>query len=91
MVQSERREPSRCPALKKIESRKNTLTLQIAFPSRSIVNRFCKDHFAQSYKQTIGLDFHMKHISLPGTCLCLADFMSGILTVLLILTHRLHR
>ena len=36
--------------------------------ARSIVNRFCKDHFAASYKQTIGLDFFMKHIQLPGTC-----------------------
>jgi len=32
----------------------------------SIVNRFCKDHFASSYKQTIGLDFFMKRIVLPG-------------------------
>jgi len=32
----------------------------------SIVNRFCKDHFASSYKQTIGLDFFMKRITLPG-------------------------
>ena len=33
---------------------------------RSIVNRFCKDHFATSYKQTIGLDFFMKRVVLPG-------------------------
>merc|ERR1712093_229890 len=32
----------------------------------SIVNRFCKDHFANSYKQTIGLDFFMKRLELPG-------------------------
>merc|ERR1711985_196361 len=32
----------------------------------SIVNRFCKDHFANSYKQTIGLDFFMKRVVLPG-------------------------
>jgi len=32
----------------------------------SIVNRFCKDHFATSYKQTIGLDFFMKRVVLPG-------------------------
>lgn len=43
--------------------------------SRSIVNRFCKDHFASSYKQTIGLDFFMKHIQLPGETQC-APFCS---------------
>merc|ERR1711966_167694 len=32
----------------------------------AIINRFCKDHFASSYKQTIGLDFFMKRIVLPG-------------------------
>merc|ERR1711990_757644 len=32
----------------------------------SIVNRFCKDHFATSYKQTIGLDFFMKRLTMPG-------------------------
>merc|ERR1712178_80873 len=32
----------------------------------SIVNRFRKDHFAASYKQTIGLDFFMKRLELPG-------------------------
>jgi Ras-related protein Rab-28 len=32
----------------------------------SIAMRFSQDYFAQSYKQTIGVDFFMKRISLPG-------------------------
>lgn len=32
----------------------------------SIAMRFTQDHFAASYKQTIGLDFFIKRISLPG-------------------------
>ena len=32
----------------------------------SIAMRFCNNHFAQQYKQTIGLDFFMKRIVLPG-------------------------
>jgi len=32
----------------------------------SIINRFCQDGFAQSYKQTIGLDFFCKKLILPG-------------------------
>eukprot|EP00656_Telonema_subtile_P018851 TRINITY_DN20238_c0_g1_i1.p1 TRINITY_DN20238_c0_g1~~TRINITY_DN20238_c0_g1_i1.p1 ORF type:complete len:229 (-),score=53.65 TRINITY_DN20238_c0_g1_i1:290-976(-) len=32
----------------------------------SIVNRFCKDHFSNSYKQTIGLDFFLKRVTLPN-------------------------
>jgi Ras-related protein Rab-28 len=32
----------------------------------SIILRFAQDYFAQSYKQTIGVDFFMKRIQLPG-------------------------
>ena len=32
----------------------------------SIAMRFCNNHFAQQYKQTIGLDFFMKRLALPG-------------------------
>ena len=32
----------------------------------SIINRFCEDYFAKSYKQTIGVDFFVKRIELPG-------------------------
>ncbi|KAG8469062.1 hypothetical protein KFE25_007580 [Diacronema lutheri] len=32
----------------------------------SIAMRFSQDHFAQSYKQTIGVDFFHKHIELPN-------------------------
>ena len=28
--------------------------------------RFCEDYFARSYKQTIGVDFFVKRIELPG-------------------------
>eukprot|EP00928_Gymnodinium_smaydae_P086988 TRINITY_DN71357_c0_g1_i1.p1 TRINITY_DN71357_c0_g1~~TRINITY_DN71357_c0_g1_i1.p1 ORF type:complete len:236 (-),score=61.80 TRINITY_DN71357_c0_g1_i1:151-858(-) len=32
----------------------------------SLAMRFCEDHFAQHYKQTIGLDFFVKRVVLPG-------------------------
>ncbi|KAJ1445142.1 P-loop containing nucleoside triphosphate hydrolase protein [Pelagophyceae sp. CCMP2097] len=32
----------------------------------SIASRFANDAFSQSYKQTIGLDFFIKHVVLPG-------------------------
>ena len=32
----------------------------------SIANRLVDDQFNQSYKQTIGLDFFLKEITLPG-------------------------
>ena len=32
----------------------------------SIIMRFCEDYFARSYKQTIGVDFFVKRIELPG-------------------------
>ena len=31
----------------------------------SIINRFWEDYFAKSYKQTIGVDFYVKRLSLP--------------------------
>jgi len=32
----------------------------------SLAMRFCEDHFAKRYKQTIGLDFFVKRVTLPG-------------------------
>lgn len=32
----------------------------------SLISRFCQDSFARSYKQTIGLDFFVKRVELPG-------------------------
>ena len=32
----------------------------------SVISRFCQDQFARSYKQTIGLDFFVKRVELPG-------------------------
>mmetsp|Transcript_28524 Transcript_28524/g.72230 ORF Transcript_28524/g.72230 Transcript_28524/m.72230 type:complete len:233 (-) Transcript_28524:94-792(-) len=32
----------------------------------SLATRFCEDHFAKHYKQTIGLDFFVKRVQLPG-------------------------
>ena len=32
----------------------------------SIVTRFAQNHFGRTYQQTIGLDFFMKRITLPG-------------------------
>jgi GTPase SAR1 family protein len=32
----------------------------------SIIMRFCEDHFARSYKQTIGVDFFVKRLEMPG-------------------------
>ena len=31
----------------------------------SLINRFCEDYFAKSYKQTIGVDFYVKRLELP--------------------------
>ena len=32
----------------------------------SIATRFSQNHFGKNYQQTIGLDFFMKRITLPG-------------------------
>ncbi len=32
----------------------------------SIIMRFCEDYFAKSYKQTIGVDFFVKRLDMPG-------------------------
>ena len=32
----------------------------------SIIMRFCEDYFGRSYKQTIGVDFFVKRLELPG-------------------------
>ena len=32
----------------------------------SLISRFCQDQFARSYKQTIGLDFFVRRVELPG-------------------------
>ena len=33
----------------------------------SIITRFSQNHFGRTYQQTIGLDFFMKRITIPGT------------------------
>lgn len=35
----------------------------------SLVMRFCQDYFAKSYKQTIGVDFFSKRLTLPNNIL----------------------
>jgi GTPase SAR1 family protein len=32
----------------------------------SLIMRLCEDHFGKSYKQTIGVDFFVKRLELPG-------------------------
>lgn len=32
----------------------------------SVIMRFCEDHFARSYKQTIGVDFFVRRLEMPG-------------------------
>ena len=32
----------------------------------SVIMRFCEDYFARSYKQTIGVDFFVKRLEMPG-------------------------
>ena len=32
----------------------------------SIATRFSQNHFGKTYQQTVGLDFFLKRISLPG-------------------------
>ncbi len=32
----------------------------------SIITRFSQNHFGRTYQQTIGLDFFMKRITIPG-------------------------
>ena len=32
----------------------------------SIITRFCQNNFDKSYNQTIGIDFFLKRITLPG-------------------------
>lgn len=32
----------------------------------SIITRFSQNHFGRSYVQTVGLDFFMKRITIPG-------------------------
>jgi Ras-related protein Rab-28 len=32
----------------------------------STIMRFCEDYFAKSYKQTIGVDFFVKRLEMPG-------------------------
>jgi Ras-related protein Rab-28 len=39
----------------------------------SIATRFSQNHFGKNYQQTIGLDFFMKRITLPGTWPALAS------------------
>ena len=32
----------------------------------SVIMRFCEDYFGRSYKQTIGVDFYVKRLEMPG-------------------------
>ena len=32
----------------------------------SVIMRFCEDYFARQYKQTIGVDFFVKRLEMPG-------------------------
>eukprot|EP00128_Syssomonas_multiformis_P007001 Colp12_sorted_trinity150504_noHs@25074 len=54
------------------EEEQETLQLKVivlgdgAVGKTSLAMRFTQDHFAKSYKQTIGLDFFMKRLVLPG-------------------------
>lgn len=32
----------------------------------SLVNRYCQDGFGKEYRQTVGLDFYLKRLQLPG-------------------------
>ncbi len=32
----------------------------------SVIMRFCEDYFAKFYKQTVGVDFFVKRLELPG-------------------------
>ncbi len=38
----------------------------------SIITRFSQNHFGKMYQQTIGLDFFMKRITLPGKKILMA-------------------
>jgi Ras-related protein Rab-28 len=37
----------------------------------SIAHRFTEDNFTNQYKQTIGVDFFLKRLILPGQCFAL--------------------
>ena len=43
----------------------------------SIANRFTDDVFAQQYKQTIGVDFFVKRLVLPGQVCTCSTVMAG--------------
>jgi Ras-related protein Rab-28 len=44
-------------------------------PFVSITMRFCEDYFARQYKQTIGVDFFIKRVVLPGISSLLEERM----------------
>lgn len=57
----------------------------------SVATRFTKDLFAKQYKQTIGLDFFLRRIVLPGPCaprppLCLTTLVGSLRPTPLLLT-----
>lgn len=43
----------------------------------SVSTRFSQNHFGKTYQQTIGLDFFMKRLKMPGT----EEFIVGLNTV----------
>ena len=40
----------------------------------SIITRFCQNNFDKTYNQTIGIDFFLKRIMLPGEHFCKPRF-----------------
>ena len=45
----------------------------------SITTRFSQNHFGKTYQQTVGLDFFMKRLTMPGVVTApLPDFSSGL-------------
>lgn len=43
----------------------------------SIVTRFSQNHFGRNYQQTIGLDFFMKRMTIPGIVTFTSQLMVG--------------
>lgn len=57
-----------CPAEDEVEQLQYKVVIlgDGAVGKTSLTSRFCEDHFAASYKQTIGVDWFIKRVVLPG-------------------------